>query len=47
METEALEKALQTIANKVKDTITADEALKYTQALLNLGHAITMFKNIN
>lgn len=41
--TEDLKNAITTLARKITDSITADDALKYTQAALNLAHtAVTL-----
>ena len=33
-----LKNAIDVLAKKITDSITADEALKYTQAALNMAH---------
>jgi len=35
---EKLDKAIETLAGKIVQTVKPDEALKYTQAALNLAH---------
>jgi len=35
-----LEKAIESLADKIKGNIKADEALKFTQAALNAAHTI-------
>ncbi len=37
--------AIKILAAKIKPNTTADEALKYTQATLNLAHAIGVLAN--
>lgn len=35
---EKIEKAIEFLADKIKNNVSADEALKYTQAALNLAN---------
>ena len=39
-----LEKVIVILTNKVKDDIKSDDALKYTQSMLNAAHAIITLK---
>lgn len=42
-----IEKAIKTLTDRAsKDDTTADEALKFTQAALNLAHVSATFHNI-
>lgn len=40
-----IEKAIEFLAGKVSGGVTADEALKFTQAALNLAHVQATFAN--
>lgn len=44
--TEDLKKAIETLARKITDASTPDEALKYTQAALNLAHTAATLDNL-
>ena len=37
-------KAIELLAEKINSDVTADEALKFTQAALNLAHVLSVFK---
>lgn len=43
---EDLKKAIATLAKKIDDSTTADDALKYTQAALNLAHTAITLNNL-
>lgn len=42
----SIESAIKLLADKVIGTITPDEALKYTQAALNLAHVQATLANL-
>ena len=42
-----IEKAIKVLADKVTEDIKPDEALKYTQAALNLAHVSATLANID
>ncbi len=42
---EKLIKAIESLADKVTGDVTADDALKHTQAALNAAHAAIVLKN--
>jgi len=44
---EKLEKAIEFLADKMSGKVTADEALKYTQAALNAAHALKVLSTRN
>jgi hypothetical protein len=39
---ESIEKAMKTLTGRITASTTADEALKFTQATLNLAHVIAV-----
>ena len=41
-----LVKAIEVLADKIKDDIKSDDALKYTQAATNVAHAICTLENL-
>lgn len=41
-----IEKAAKSVASKITDDIGHDEALKYSQAMLNLTHALSTLAGI-
>lgn len=43
---EALEKAIKLLAEKITTDIKSDDALRFTQAALNLEHALQVKTNI-
>lgn len=45
--TDDLKSAIDVLAKKITDSITADDALKYTQAALNLAHAAATLGNMD
>jgi hypothetical protein len=44
---EKIEKAICTLANKITVDVKSDDALRYTQAALNLMHVIATQNNMN
>lgn len=46
MKTET-ETAIKVLAEKVKSDMKADDALKFTQAALNLAHVLATIENMN
>lgn len=44
---EKILKAIEFLAGKIKDGVTADEALKYTQAAVNIANAGAVLVNHN
>jgi hypothetical protein len=45
MKTE-IEKAIKLLAEKITDSVKGDDALKFTQAALNLAHTLAMLKEL-
>ena len=45
-ESKELTTAIKTLAGKITDNVTADDALKFTQAALNVAHTIVTFSNV-
>ena len=43
---DAIEKAVKTLAGKADSSETHDEAMKYSQSVLNLTHALATIDNI-
>jgi hypothetical protein len=43
---EELEKAIKVLAEKITSEVSADEALKYTQAALNAAHTLVNLKAV-
>ena len=43
---EATEAAIKVLAEKVKSDMQSDDALKYTQAALNLAHVLATLDNM-
>jgi len=43
---EAIEKAVQLLAEKINKEVKSDDALKFTQAALNLEHVLAVKNNI-
>jgi hypothetical protein len=41
-----IERAIELLAKKVDESVKSDDALRYTQAALNLAHVIAVFNNI-
>lgn len=46
-DTKDIESAIKVLTAKITTTTTQDEALKFTQAALNLAHVWYMYKNKN
>lgn len=42
--TDKLEKAIESLADKITGDVKADDALKFTQAALNAAHAIQVLR---
>lgn len=43
---ENINKAIEVLAKKITDDVKSDDALKYTQAALNLAHVLSVKDNI-
>lgn len=42
-----VQKAIEALARKITENSKPDDAMKYTQAALNLAHALALLHNLN